>query len=125
MRDFQKNKSLKRTLHSKVFLVFLGVIIVFFSYNIFGFVNKMKETEKNKQIVKEKLTSLEKSKEKLNADIAKLNTEGGVEARIREKFGLAKEGDGMILIVEEEKPNNTEEKEHQNSFLYFFSKWFK
>ncbi len=85
----------------------------------------MKETEKNKQIVKEKLTSLEKSKEKLNADIAKLNTEGGVEARIREKFGLAKEGEGMILIVEEEKPNNTEEKEHQNSFLYFFSKWFK
>jgi len=124
MRDFQKKWGFKLFMQSKIFLVFMGIIILFFSYNMFGLMSKMKETRRNKQVAEEKLALLEKSKEKLSSDIVKLNTEKGVEESIREKFGLAKEGEEMVLIVEEKKSENTEGTQKSDSFFSFFKNWF-
>ena len=44
----------------------------------------------------------------LNDDISKLNTEQGVEETIRDKFQVVKEGEKMVVIVDEEKKENKE-----------------
>lgn len=112
MRNFQKGGKLKHIMQSKPFLIFLGVIILAFIYSMFGFIGKMEETSKNREIVEDKVLELEKSREKLDSDITKLKTEKGIEKNIREKFGLAKEGENMILVVEDknlpEVPKNTD-----------------
>ena len=112
MRNFQKGGKLKHIMQSKPFLIFLGVIILAFIYSMFGFIGKMEETSKNREIVEDKVLELEKSREKLDSDITKLKTEKGIEENIREKFGLAKEGENMILVVEDknlpEVPKNTD-----------------
>lgn len=111
MRSFQKNGKLKHVMQSKLFLIFLGIVILVFVFSVFSFWGKMEETSKNRKIAEDKITELEKSKEKLNSDIANLKTEKGVEENIRNKFGLAKEGENMILIVDDkgssEVPKNT------------------
>ncbi|MCX6751693.1 MAG: septum formation initiator family protein [Candidatus Nomurabacteria bacterium] len=112
MRSFQKSEKLKHVMQSKLFLIFLGIVILVFVFSVFSFWGKMEETSKNKKIAEDKIAELEKSKEKLNSDIANLKTEKGVEENIRNKFGLAKEGENMILVVDDksssEVPKNTD-----------------
>lgn len=125
MKNFKKRGRFENLMQSKPFLIFFGIIIIFFIFSMFGFMNKMEETRKNRKIAEDKIIELEKSKEKLNTEISKLKTEKGVEESIREKFGLAKEGEDMILVIDD-KNTPTEEKEANSSgFFDFFKNLFK
>lgn len=48
------------------------------------------------------VVSLKEREASLLAQIEQLNTPEGVEADIREKFRLAKEGEGLIMILDED-----------------------
>jgi len=87
--------------------------------------NKMGETSRNKETIEDKVTELEKSKEKLNSEIIKLKTEKGIEENIREKFGLAKEGEEMIVIIEDKNSEEAEKKMDSEGFFSFLKNWFK
>ncbi|PIR69020.1 hypothetical protein COX93_00880 [Candidatus Nomurabacteria bacterium CG_4_10_14_0_2_um_filter_30_12] len=125
MRNFQKKGRFENIMQSKPFLIFFGVLILFFIFSMFGFMNKMEDTSKNRKIVEDKILELEKSKEKLNSEISKLKTEKGVEESIREKFGLAKEGENMILVVDEKNSLIEGKKTNSNGFFSFLKNLFK
>lgn len=125
MKSFQKNSRVSDVMQSKTSLVVLGIIILAFTFSMFSFVNKMIETSKNKKIVQDKIAELQKSKEKLNSDIGKLKTEKGIDENIREKFGLAKEGENMILVVDDQTKKEAEQKPESASFWSFFKNLFK
>jgi cell division protein FtsB len=111
-------------MQSRFVLAVLFVITLVFAWSVLGFWGKMSDTRKNKQLVETKVLELQKEKERLSADISKLNTEEGVEDSIREKFGLAKEGEQLIVVVDEES-KEVEEEEGSNWFTSFFSNLFK
>lgn len=125
MRSFQKSGRLKRIIQSKTFLIFFGIVILAFIYSMFDFIGKMEETGKNRKIVEDKITELEKSKEKLNSDITKLKTEQGIEESIREKFGLAKEGENMILIIDDKNSSEIPKNTDSGGFFSFLKNLFK
>lgn len=112
-------------MQSKLFLIFLGIVILAFLYSMFSFVGRMEETSKNRKIVEDKIAELEKSKEKLNSDIAKLKTEQGIEENIREKFGLAKEGENMILVVDDKNTSQAGQNENSSGFFSWLKNLFK
>src|SRR5258708_1811966 len=101
MRSFQQKGVWRNILHSKPVLALLGILLLVFAYGVVGFFGKMRVTVENKNIAEKKVADLEKQKEKLSSDIAKLKTDSGVEESIRDKFGLAKEGEGEIIIVDD------------------------
>ena len=78
----------------------------------------------NRQLVESKIVELEDQKRKLSYDIDKLNTDAGIEASIREKFGLAREGEGQIIIIEDSKEPESPESS-SSGFFSFFTRWFK
>ncbi len=125
MKNFQKGGKWKHIMQSKLFLMFLGVVILVFIYSMFGLVGKMEETSRNRKIAEDKITELEKSKEKLNSDISKLKTEQGVEENIREKFGLAKEGENMILVVDDKNSAQTGKTENSGGFFSWLKSLFQ
>ena len=85
---------------------------------------KMEETSRNKEIAENKVTELEKQKKELSSKIAELNTTEGKEGNIREKYGLAKEGEGLIVVVEDK--NLTENKDNPpGGFFNFLKNWFR
>ena len=88
-------------MQSKPFLILFGILILIFAWNILGFWNKMQQTEKNKKIVENQITALEQQKEKLSTDINSLNTDQGKEKVFRENFGLAKDGENEIVILDD------------------------
>src|SRR3989338_6525238 len=124
MKSFQQKRGFRNILQSKLVLGFLGILLLIFAWSIIGFTRKMETTRENRKMIENKVEALRQEKEKLSTDIAKLETEEGVEASIREKFGLGKEGEGLIIIVEDKNTPKIEEKPRRG-FLNFFKNLFK
>ena len=106
-------------------LIFLGVVILVFAWGVLGFMGKMQETVRNKKIAEDKIAELQKQKDKLSSDIAKLKTDAGVEASIRDKFGLAKEGEGLIVVVDDKNQTATAVDSQAGGFWSWFKNLFK
>ena len=104
--------------------MFLSVLVLIFTYGVVGFMAKMEETSHNKEIAENKVAELERQKKELSAKIAELNTAEGKEGNIREKYGLAKEGEDLIVVIEDK--NLTEVKDNPpQGFFYFLKNLFK
>lgn len=101
MRNFQQKGRWKNIMQSKIVLILFGIIIIIFAWNVLGFWNKMRETEKNKDAVETKVALLKKQKEDLSLEIESLQTDKGKEKFFRENLGLVKEGEGLIVVVED------------------------
>ena len=86
--------------------------------------NKMSVTRENRKIAENKVAQLEKEKEKLASDINKLKSQNGIEENIRDKFGLAKEGEGLIVILDDKNTAETS-KENSGGFFSFLKNWFE
>ncbi len=115
----------RKVMESWPALTILAVLLIIFTWNVFSFFGKMIETGRNKKIAENKVAELENSKAVLSSDIATISTEKGVEETIREKFGLGKEGEGVVVIVEDKKAQNLEIEANSSSFFSFFAKLFK
>lgn len=105
-------------------LAFLSISVLIFAWSVINFMGKMQVTKESKKIAENKVAELEKGKEKLSSDIDKLKTDSGIEENIREKFGLAKEGEGLIVVVED-KNKMEEENEESGWFFSFLKNLFK
>lgn len=81
----------------------------------------MNDTIKNKKIAEDKVYELEQRKEKLLSDIENLNTDKGKEKVFRENFGLGKEGEGMIVVVEDKSSPPVQRDEEKKGILDFFN----
>ena len=124
MRNFQQKRGLRDVIHSRPVLAVLGLIVLFFAWGVIGFMGKTQITRENRKIAENKIAELEEKKEKLSLEIAKLRTESGIEENIREKFGLAKEGEGLIVVVEDKNMPESSITQKQGWFN-FFADWFK
>ena len=65
------------------------------------------ETRNKKEDVLEKIDDLKGRETSLSSDIAKLQTEEGQEEIIRSKYQLAKPGEKVVTIVNEDANENT------------------
>lgn len=112
-------------LESKPVLILLGMVILIFTWSVLRFWIKMSETGKNKALVQEKTEALREQKETLVTDINKLKTDRGKEEFVRENFGLAKEGEDVIIIVEDEAVKTEPKRGKISGFFAFFADLFK
>ncbi|MFA6520511.1 MAG: septum formation initiator family protein [Candidatus Paceibacterota bacterium] len=124
MRNFQKQGGWRHILESKPVLILFGIFILFFAWSVIGFWTKMYETGKNKKIAEDKVFQLEQQKQKLSSDINSLQTDEGKEKFFRENLGLAKEGEDLIVVVEDKNPAVIPE-EDSGGFFSFFRNLFK
>lgn len=123
MRDYQKTGKIRKIMESRLALGVFAIILIAFSYTIFNLLQKMEDTKTNKEIAETRVGDLEARKVKLTEDIASLNTQEGIEESIRTRFGLAEEGEKMIIIVNDEDDQAKDQK--GNKFVEFFTGWWK
>ena len=125
MRNFQAKKKSRRILESPPVLILFLVLVLIFAFNLLGFWGKMRITVRNREAAEERVLELKENQEELAANIAKLNTPAGVEETIREKFGLGKEGEGLIVIVEDPGQSEEDKAKAEGGFFSFFKKLFR
>ncbi len=107
MAQFQNDKIWKRLLYSKLTIVVLGVLTLFFAYNVTGIIAKSRETNKNLDIALREVDSLKSQQAQLQSGIDQLSTPQGVEDTIREKYRVVKDGEGLVVIVDDKNKDNS------------------
>jgi cell division protein FtsB len=122
MRDFQQKKRWRNIVESWPVLILLCILLLFFAWGIIGLLGRMQTTRENRKLAENRLTELEKKKEIFSGDVAKLGSQEGIEENIRERFPVVKEGEGLIVVVDDKNkaPQPKEEKEGFFSFLLFW-----
>jgi cell division protein FtsB len=126
MRNFREKSKWRAVAQSKPFLLFLGIVILVFAWNVFGLWRKMRTTVSNANLAAARVAELESQKAKLTEEIDTLNTTEGKEKIFRENYGLAKEGEDVIVVVpEKNSQDDGEGKKSPFSFLFFWKNWGK
>jgi cell division protein FtsB len=110
--------------HSPFALILLFFLLLFFGYKIIDLIQKERETSEKKELILDQIDNLKERENSLSKDISRLETEEGKEEIIREKYQVAKEGEKMVIIVNEERNPNLEivDKEIEN---HGFWNWIK
>ncbi len=108
MLEFQEKKKLRKILYSKTMLVAVFAILFFIAKATLGVYYKQKASGANLAKAREEIAELKKREKTLNSEIDHLNTDSGVEEEIRKKFMVGKEGEQVIVIVDDAKASNTE-----------------
>ena len=123
---FHRNKNIfKSILYSWFTITLIFVISVALIYNVIGLIKKNKLTKENRQRAADQLASLEVRETELQSELDKLRTDRGIEETLRDKFGVVKEGEGLIIIVDDPDNKKTEDNpEKSNGFFQFFKNIF-
>ena len=100
MFDFYEKRKIKQLLYSWPTLILLALVSFFLLNAVLEVYKKEKETRINKNQQLFQLEELEKRQIALEEEILRLSTPRGVEEEIRQKFEVAKEGEGVIVIVD-------------------------
>ena len=112
MRDLHRRQRAKRVVYSIPVLILLGALLIFVTLEAFEAMVVQRDSVRRLVEGEEKMLDLSKREEELKEDIARLGTEEGVRAEIREKFNVVEEGEQVVLILDP-KPSleNKEKKE--------------
>ena len=118
MLDFRERSRLRRALYAKPTLILLAIIATGVVHASWSMYQKSKEALVKKEKALSELSELEARQAQLSHDITVLSTERGVEAEIRERFMVAKEGEKVIIISEpKEKASRSIVVEERPSFM--------
>ena len=102
MAEFQKKQNKNKLIYSPLMLFGLLVIVLIFMYNMIELVEKSRETAKKRDLMIKNIESLQARENAIKNEIANLETEKGAEEAVREKYRVVKEGEKMVVIVDQE-----------------------
>lgn len=103
-------------------IVLLLVIALFLGYQVMGLVEKRNISEEKRAKAEAEYERYKRQEEDLRERTESLETEEGKERAIRERFNVAKEGEGVIYVIEENETSyeteeeGTEEREEDRTF---------
>jgi cell division protein FtsB len=93
--------------HSPIALFIIFCLLALFAYKIIDLIKKERETSDKKELILKEIDDLVAKEKSLTEDISRLDTDAGKEEIIREKYQVAKEGEKMVIIVDEEEYNSS------------------
>lgn len=100
MKEFQEKRKIKKRVYSKFTILALLIVVILLARGTWGVYKKEKDSRIEMQRVQGELQVLKDRKENLAIGIDRLKTDTGVEEEIRNKFQVAKQGEGVIVIVD-------------------------
>lgn len=95
----------------------MAAVLVLMSLAAFNIYKKYRESSENRKRAQGELESLEQRNRELSSRIERLKTERGLEEEIRKKFNVAKEGEGVVIIVPKSGTSSSEDIKNKETFL--------
>lgn len=99
MEYLKQRQKTRSWLYSKVTVAALAILLLLLIRPTWRIFMKSIESKNNLQQAESELADLESRKHELVRDVAYLNTDHGRDQEIRSKFGVAREGETMVVIV--------------------------
>lgn len=109
--------------HPLTYIVLIGLFVLFTYSAISTYKNSKIAQQKTRQVESE-LARLENQEENLKASLNDMNTDFGIEKSLREKFGIIKEGEVAVIIIEDEEIVETAPERENRGFWGFLRNIF-
>ncbi len=100
MREFQERKKNKQRLYSIWSLVGLLLVIGLFTKAVVNVYEKAKSTRQDLERLEAQKNDIESRYNSITKESDSLKTNDGLESVIRQKFDVAKKGEGVIVIID-------------------------
>lgn len=124
MEYLKKRQKVRRRLYSKITAVGLVILFLLLIRPTWNIYEKSRETKKNLREAEHELVTLEARKTELQRDLDYIKSEPGFDQEIRDKFGVAKKDETMIVIVRDEPKEVVVAPAPKLSFWARFKGWF-
>lgn len=108
MLEFYKKRSLRGWLHSPFSLGILGIIILFMVSVVNQRYSIEQEMVARRVEAETHLKQLEERQAELKTKVEYLSNERGIEAEMRRNFDVARPGEQVVIILDEEKKSEIE-----------------
>lgn len=102
MRDLQEKKRFRDLLYSPVLSAVLLMIIISLVRSNYSIYKKNQVASINRQESDKRLSLLREKSDNLTASLLGLETDRGVEEELRNKFQIMKNGEEVLVVVDEE-----------------------
>jgi len=116
MFNLREKRIFEKILYSKISLGALVVVLLFSLNAAWGVYEKYREAAKNRDRELSSNALVEARVNALQEEVALLQTDRGIEKTIREEFGFAEDGEGVIVLVGEA-PRENAAAPRRTSFL--------
>jgi cell division protein FtsB len=101
MRELREKQQMKRRLYSWPSLILLIFITVLFLRGTYVVFQKKAESAAYVTSLSQKEEDLQKQQTELSANIEGLKTEEGLEKEVKAKYNVAKDGEHVVILVDE------------------------
>lgn len=107
MRGFRQQKqNMLKVLGLRIFTVILLLVLFALIRGGWNVYQKQRETYVNKIDAEARLDELNDRKNQLQAEVLHLKSGRGIEEEMRQQFEVAREGEGLIVIVDRPESDN-------------------
>ena len=104
MRPSEQRLDPLRLFWRRAGMLVLAFLVAISMQAVWGVYKKERDSRILRERAEAEYADLSAREARLRADIAALKSERGLEAAIRDEYGMGKEGEHLIVIVEREEP---------------------
>lgn len=123
--QLEQKRRFRKMLYSKISITFLLAICVFLAKGLVGVHDKARESMDRRNLSAGRLDQLSAREEQLKKEIERLESRVGLEEELRNRYSLSKEGEKMIVIVDEEAKKASKKIEEEQEITEKIATWFK
>ena len=123
-RHIRKERFMSRLIRSPFSYVVLIVFILVFSISAVGTYKKSRIAKQKTKQVEAQFQSLVEQEAHLKSSLEDMNTEYGMEKALREKFGIVKEGEVSVIIVDPKEEEKVDDKKEKGGLFNFIKRIF-
>ncbi len=123
MLEFRQRQKRRRVLSSNLTILVLCVLVVLLGKETWDVYVKERKAAELLERVQVQQRNLNERAEFLESEIALLKDAGGVEGKLRERFGIAKPGEKVIVLVDTEATSSLQKTE--TGFWEKVFSWFR
>lgn len=103
MRELEQRRHPIHILSLRLLTVVLLLIAFVLVRGVWGMYQKERETYTGRAQAEQELQDMQEREANLQAEIVRLRSPAGIEASLRSQFDMAKEGEGVIVIMDNNK----------------------
>ncbi len=118
MATFAKEKKFEKILYSRITVILLLIVVLFLSFSVYSVFEKRQQAQSRATVAEQEAQALSLRKAKTQTEIQNLQTNEGIEQVLRDKYRAAKDGEGLVVIVDRTSKNTTNKDEDVNISIF-------
>ena len=122
MLDFKRKSKFRKILYTRGLIILLGIFVLFLGNAAWNAYQKYSIAKKNRDNAVMELKKLQERGEKLQEDLGLLSTEKGIESELRRRFNIVKEGEDVIVIIDNKDAEVADKNKSNGGSNIFFKK---